>query len=203
MLENDDDILLQEIASCQTNEDIQHLVDSQCLDIIGNSIQDQITLSHKQLFRVIRLFRENLNSKPLLSYDQRAKSQQAIAFQQQNCIMQYQLQLEQNRVNQLQLENEMMKLQLKIYEGDLEILRQQNFEDIKKIENQLVKTLKQISLYKDSMIQKNCVICMQKEYSMIISPCGHICVCEDCSKQINQCPIDREKITKMQKAYLS
>lgn len=44
---------------------------------------------------------------------------------------------------------------------------------------------------------------MEKEYSMIIKPCGHICVCEDCSKIINQCPIDKEKITKIKKVYLS
>ncbi|CAD8059237.1 unnamed protein product [Paramecium primaurelia] len=204
MFENEDDILFQEILRCQTNEDIQHLVYSQCLDIIGNSVQDQLSLSHKQLFRVIRLFKEYINQKPTQLQDQRKSRQQALLQHQQNCILlQYQLQLEQNKVSQLHLDNEMMKLQLKIYQGDLETLKQQNFEDIKKIENQLFNTLKQISLYKDSLIQKICVICMQKEYNMIMKPCGHICVCEYCSKYIDQCPIDKEKITKIKKVYLS
>ncbi|CAD8164222.1 unnamed protein product [Paramecium pentaurelia] len=45
----------------------------------------------------------------------------------------------------------MIKLQLKLDETDIEILKQQYFEDIKRIESKLVKTLKQIFQYKKSL----------------------------------------------------
>lgn len=38
---------------------------------------------------------------------------------------------------------------------------------------------------------------------MIIKPCGHICICEDCSIRVTKCPIDRERIKKIKKIYLS
>nr|CAD7462771.1 unnamed protein product [Timema tahoe] len=49
-----------------------------------------------------------------------------------------------------------------------------------------------------------CVVCRQNPREMIILPCGHVCVCEDCSEGIaNLCPVCRTKITNKTAAYLS
>ncbi|CAD8089980.1 unnamed protein product [Paramecium sonneborni] len=203
MNEQDDEMLVEEILCCQNDDDIKSLVDSQCLDIIGNSLQDQLNLAHKQLFRVIRIFREFLNQSPNQYWDQRTKKEQNQVLQQNYLMIHHELQREKNKVKQIEEVNRQMKLQIKLYEGDYETMRQQSFEDIKKVEDQLVKTNNQISLYKNSLIQKFCVICLQKEYCIVLKPCGHVCVCEECSKKIDHCPIDRVKIQKMKKVYLS
>ncbi|CAD8103660.1 unnamed protein product [Paramecium sonneborni] len=203
MNEQDDEILVEEILCCQNDDDIKSLVDSQCLDIIGNSLQDQLKLAHKQLFRVIRIFREFLNSSPNQFMELKIKKEQNQVLQQNYLIIHHELQRNKNRVKQIEEINSELKLQIKLYEGDFETIRQSSFEDIKKVEDQLVKTTNQISLYKNSLIQKFCVICLQKEYCILLKPCGHICVCEECSKKIEHCPIDRLKIFKMKKIYLS
>ncbi|CAK86820.1 unnamed protein product (macronuclear) [Paramecium tetraurelia] len=203
MNEQDDEMLIEEILCCQNDDDIRSLVDSQCLDIIGNSLQDQLTLAHKQLFRVIKLFREFLDSSRNQFWDQKKKREQNQTLQQDYLIIHHELQLEKSRGKQIEEANNQLRLQIKLYEGDFETIRQQSFEDIKKVEEQLVKTQNQISLYKNSLIQKFCVICLQKEYCILLKPCGHVCVCEECSKKIDQCPIDRVKVTKMNKVYLS
>ncbi|CAD8132684.1 unnamed protein product [Paramecium pentaurelia] len=203
MSEQDDEMLVEEILCCQNDDDIRSLVDSQCLDIIGNSLQDQLILAHKQLFRVIRLFREFLDSSPNQIWDQKKKKEHSKALQQDYLIINYELQREKSKVKQIEEANSQLKLQMKLYEGDFETIRSQSFEDIKKVEDQLVKTKNQISLYKNSLIQKFCVICLQKEYCIVLKPCGHVCVCEECSKRIDHCPIDRVKVLKMKKVYLS
>ncbi|CAD8177690.1 unnamed protein product [Paramecium pentaurelia] len=203
MNEQDDEMLVEEIMCCQNDDDIRSLVDSQCLDIIGNSLQDQLTLAHKQLFRVIKLFREYLDSSRNQFWDQKKKREQNQTLQQDFLMIHHELQLEKSRGKQIEEANNQLRQQIKLYEGDFETIRQQSFEDIKKVEDQLVKTKNQISLYKNSLIQKFCVICLQKEYCILLKPCGHVCVCEECSKKIDQCPIDRVKVIKMKKVYLS
>nr|CAD7197834.1 unnamed protein product [Timema douglasi] len=49
-----------------------------------------------------------------------------------------------------------------------------------------------------------CVVCRQNPREMIMLPCGHVCLCEDCSEGIvNLCPVCRTKITNKTAAYLA
>lgn len=48
-----------------------------------------------------------------------------------------------------------------------------------------------------------CVICNTNAREIILLPCGHVCICEDCSDSINNnCPICRTLITQRAAAYI-
>jgi E3 ubiquitin-protein ligase MUL1 len=49
-----------------------------------------------------------------------------------------------------------------------------------------------------------CVICCQNRRRIILLPCGHVCLCEDCSARITDfCPICRTEIETKSVAYIS
>lgn len=48
-----------------------------------------------------------------------------------------------------------------------------------------------------------CVVCKTNAREIILLPCGHVCICEDCSASINNdCPICRTRITQKAAAYI-
>ncbi|KAM0734939.1 Mitochondrial E3 ubiquitin protein ligase 1 [Formica fusca] len=48
-----------------------------------------------------------------------------------------------------------------------------------------------------------CVVCNTNAREIILLPCGHVCICEDCSASINNnCPICRTEITQRAAAYI-
>ena len=44
----------------------------------------------------------------------------------------------------------------------------------------------------------DCIICMEKEYDVVMVPCGHYCMCHDCANKIlgstKKCPICRQQV---------
>ena len=54
---------------------------------------------------------------------------------------------------------------------------------------------------------KLCVICQDREKCIMILPCRHLCVCQDCQRPLLQqqpvtCPICRRAVRQTIKAYL-
>lgn len=50
--------------------------------------------------------------------------------------------------------------------------------------------------------EKNeCAICMDNEIMMAIIPCGHYCICEECSRLITDCPICRRHCEQIVRIY--
>ena len=49
---------------------------------------------------------------------------------------------------------------------------------------------------------KTCVVCMDAPLQMVLVPCGHMCVCEECSSQILQCPLCRTPTENALKVFL-
>ncbi|XP_034182656.1 mitochondrial E3 ubiquitin protein ligase 1 [Osmia lignaria lignaria] len=48
-----------------------------------------------------------------------------------------------------------------------------------------------------------CVVCRTNPREIILLPCGHVCLCEDCSDDIlNDCPVCRVPITQKAAAYI-
>lgn len=41
---------------------------------------------------------------------------------------------------------------------------------------------------------EECCICMDSRRSIVFLPCGHVCVCNACSKDLIQCPLCRVRI---------
>ena len=52
---------------------------------------------------------------------------------------------------------------------------------------------------------RSCVICLQNECGVVVVPCGHLCMCVDCSVHFtvnkDKCPMCREGISNMMKVY--
>ena len=49
---------------------------------------------------------------------------------------------------------------------------------------------------------KLCVVCMENPKNQILIPCGHVCVCEACAKDIGDaCPLCRKEVKVKYAAY--
>ncbi|KAK3758802.1 hypothetical protein RRG08_030613 [Elysia crispata] len=44
-------------------------------------------------------------------------------------------------------------------------------------------------------LNSECAICLDKESSVIFLPCGHVCCCAECARQVKECPLCRAPIT--------
>ena len=48
-----------------------------------------------------------------------------------------------------------------------------------------------------------CVVCMAKPPSHVIIPCGHMCLCMNCSVALEQCPICRARVQATMRVFFS
>ena len=82
-----------------------------------------------------------------------------------------------------------------------------NIEECEVLEKELRSTLETIESRKANLIAEKaridnmddrrlCVICCEKEKSIVLLPCRHMCLCEDCSEHddLLQCPLCRRQI---------
>lgn len=49
--------------------------------------------------------------------------------------------------------------------------------------------------------EKQCCVCTENESTVLLVPCGHICLCRLCAVQINKCPKCRQEVYKMIRAF--
>lgn len=43
--------------------------------------------------------------------------------------------------------------------------------------------------------QSLCCVCFERDRSVLLRPCSHLALCENCSKKVSNCPICRSRIT--------
>ena len=86
------------------------------------------------------------------------------------------------------------------------------FEDLSRWEKKLQGSLGKISDQKDHVFREffensdmrgMCVVCNKKRVEVVLNPCRHVCLCEDCSSNLTKCPFDRGEITGKEKIFLS
>lgn len=46
-----------------------------------------------------------------------------------------------------------------------------------------------------------CKICLEEEARVVFDPCGHLCCCDNCSKQLKACPMCRDDVQKSIKVF--
>ncbi|CAL8262790.1 unnamed protein product [Lota lota] len=51
--------------------------------------------------------------------------------------------------------------------------------------------------------EKQCKICMDRDFCMVFIPCGHLVCCSECSQSLSKCPICCGSITQKIKTYIS
>jgi hypothetical protein len=56
----------------------------------------------------------------------------------------------------------------------------------------------------NELVENNrCDVCYMEEKNAVLLPCKHNCTCVTCSKNLNKCPICRNKISEFIKIYKS
>jgi hypothetical protein len=50
--------------------------------------------------------------------------------------------------------------------------------------------------------KRECVVCYDKEPSMAMIPCGHVCACVDCAELLRECPMCRALVLEARRIYL-
>lgn len=53
----------------------------------------------------------------------------------------------------------------------------------------------------DAGDQGRCVVCMNRAARIAMLPCGHLCCCDDCARDMTQCPVCRTPIQKTQRIF--
>lgn len=48
-----------------------------------------------------------------------------------------------------------------------------------------------------------CKVCYERTVNSVLLRCGHMCVCMTCSEQLQTCPICRQEITEVVRAFFS
>jgi hypothetical protein len=60
-------------------------------------------------------------------------------------------------------------------------------------------------IYSKDADDASCAVCMDHVINCVMNPCGHMCVCYECGKQLKHryaaCPICRENIKDVIKVY--
>ena len=51
--------------------------------------------------------------------------------------------------------------------------------------------------------QRKCKVCFELEANAVFTPCGHLCCCTICAKHLQKCPICRQVINTVIRAFLS
>jgi len=49
--------------------------------------------------------------------------------------------------------------------------------------------------------QRSCIICLENERCVALIPCGHLCLCRECSGTQKKCPICRTPIQDLLRTY--
>ncbi len=63
---------------------------------------------------------------------------------------------------------------------------------------------RELVLREEEKKERECIFCMVKPKNIVLKPCNHICMCEDCSKKImmKKCPICNLEYSTMEKLYI-
>lgn len=85
------------------------------------------------------------------------------------------------------------------------VIETMNMIQMEDLEKQLKISLEAVELRKAAIVREElgkqkeerlCVICQEKEKTVVLLPCRHMCLCDDCSihEQLGQCPLCRRPI---------
>eukprot|EP00005_Dracoamoeba_jomungandri_P009465 CAMPEP_0174263518 /NCGR_PEP_ID=MMETSP0439-20130205/19021_1 /TAXON_ID=0 /ORGANISM="Stereomyxa ramosa, Strain Chinc5" /LENGTH=707 /DNA_ID=CAMNT_0015348907 /DNA_START=33 /DNA_END=2156 /DNA_ORIENTATION=- len=88
----------------------------------------------------------------------------------------------------------------------LSVMEESLHELLKKVANakqqRLLQKLEEMQREKEMLeSQKICVVCADKQIRIVLIPCGHRCLCVDCSKALDKCPMCRVEITQRIDTY--
>ena len=71
-------------------------------------------------------------------------------------------------------------------------------KDESTLEAELTEARNELMREKES---KQCVVCLDRPRVMMMRPCNHYCICEECSRNLTRCPICTKRFRHMEKIY--
>jgi len=87
---------------------------------------------------------------------------------------------------------------------------QQNIQQLKKGQatlNRKISCLKEeaVRVQREAYFKRSgeCSVCLERKSDTLFQPCGHVCVCDDCSARLTTCPMCGVKIGNKQKLFYS
>eukprot|EP00457_Paulinella_chromatophora_P007358 gb/GEZN01007381.1/.p1 GENE.gb/GEZN01007381.1/~~gb/GEZN01007381.1/.p1 ORF type:complete len:384 (-),score=48.75 gb/GEZN01007381.1/:393-1490(-) len=81
-------------------------------------------------------------------------------------------------------------------------VKQQEAERLKEEKERLSEKKRLLDAEVDHLYeQRTCIICFDRQRNVRFDPCGHVCCCDACSEDLQDCPVDRRPITLKQPVY--
>jgi len=95
--------------------------------------------------------------------------------------------------NNLQQERDKLLKDTRLYMGE-EL--PSTLKELQNIEKVMRATLTKLELKKDALLKehKMCMLCNDNVKSVAFTPCGHVCVCEQCGHREKECPVCKSPI---------
>mmetsp|Transcript_8829 Transcript_8829/g.7890 ORF Transcript_8829/g.7890 Transcript_8829/m.7890 type:complete len:346 (-) Transcript_8829:20-1057(-) len=107
-------------------------------------------------------------------------------------------------VDTLQADQQSNNRNLLIYQGNQNEIDKLSLDECTQYENQLKSSIEIIGRRREYLLrnvqspneQRLCVICIEREKTVLLLPCRHLCLCEVCSTydSLTNCPVCRRKI---------
>lgn len=66
------------------------------------------------------------------------------------------------------------------------------------IQRRLHQAIKELSQEHDKSL---CIVCQDMKREVIVKPCNHYCLCQDCSSALRKCPMCKSGIRNVEKIY--
>ncbi|XP_005022182.4 E3 ubiquitin-protein ligase XIAP isoform X1 [Anas platyrhynchos] len=86
--------------------------------------------------------------------------------------------------------------------ADLISAQKENLKEETPNENPLEQDLSMEEKLRRLQEEKLCKICMAKDISVVLIPCGHLVACKECAEAVNVCPLCCTNILKRQKIFM-
>ncbi|XP_058797911.1 mitochondrial E3 ubiquitin protein ligase 1 [Phymastichus coffea] len=98
-----------------------------------------------------------------------------------------------------------------LFIGGIALKRYLKDKEEQRLQNELQKSLEDTRKERRQRVRDRelredqiCVICCTNPREIILLPCGHVCLCEDCSIHVtSNCPVCRKNITQKSAAYIA
>jgi len=108
-----------------------------------------------------------------------------------------------NMLDEVQTENRKLQTELEESKNKVKSLEDvfsgQKLSDVS--DEELERLHKQFS--KERKSRRSCVVCLQAPRGVVCIPCGHVCLCMECSKgKLTNCPLCRVEIKEFCRCYI-
>ena len=100
------------------------------------------------------------------------------------------------RAHVLDLELNVETERAKLGDGDRDTIRQCSDETLEASITTTTKALSRMHRERTERGQRavSCVVCLDKEKTILLRPCNHLCICESCMGAVQTCPLCRQNI---------